>query len=71
MTDEEMEKLNLLQATPNQEQQSKKSRVKCIFLVKRRDEKTDEKVCQKSIAKKKKLWYSIGEAWCGSWRSSS
>ena len=32
-----------------------KSRVKCIFLVKRRDEKTDEKVCQKSIAKKKKL----------------
>ena len=48
-----------------------KSRVKCIFLVKRRDEKTDEKVCQKSIAKREKLWYSIGEAWCGSWRSSS
>ena len=42
-----------------------KSGVECIFLVKRHGKKTDEKVCQKSIAKKKKLWYSVCEAWCG------
>ena len=38
---------------------AEKSRVMCIFLTKKHGEKTDEKVCQKSIEKRKDLWYPV------------
>ena len=38
---------------------AEKSRVMCIFLTKKHGEKTGKKVCQKSIEKRKNLWYPV------------